>query len=282
VFPPDGEMITETDAGAGCGPRAGGDGAGLLAEFRTWLDPGQGLSAESVRCYCSQAKSLVAAIGGPGAVGGLDAGMVTAFMVEHSRDRSSAAGPARAAWRRGRRAPARRHRLAGRRDRGHGQGQPDRAARPSGPGRGGACRVAGEEPPGLRVTGGVGDGAAALPAADRDGGPPGHGPCLRPGWRGAAWRAPASGLSGFTAADRPPDGDEVVAMPEQAGSVRYDGLGFGGRSLSAAAASECRSPRAASCCKSAVSPPVHEVSRLRDQCCRARPRRSAVRRRAAS
>jgi site-specific recombinase XerD len=82
-------MIMETDADAGCGPGAGGDSAGLLAEFRTWLDRERGLSAESVRCYCSQAKSFVAAIGGPGAVSGLDAGMVTAFMVEHSKDRNS-------------------------------------------------------------------------------------------------------------------------------------------------------------------------------------------------
>jgi hypothetical protein len=73
----------ETDADAGC------DSARLLAEFRTWLDRERGLSAESVRCYCNQAKCFVAAIGGPGAVSDLDAGMATAFMVEHSKDRNS-------------------------------------------------------------------------------------------------------------------------------------------------------------------------------------------------
>jgi integrase/recombinase XerD len=81
-------MIMETDAGGGCSPE-GGDRAGLLAESRTWLDRGRGLSPESVRCYCNQAKAFVAAVGGPGAVGGLDAGRVTAFMVDHSRDRNT-------------------------------------------------------------------------------------------------------------------------------------------------------------------------------------------------
>jgi integrase/recombinase XerD len=41
-----------------------------------------------VRCYAKQAKYFLAAVGGPGAVRGLDAGTVTAFMVEHSRDRN--------------------------------------------------------------------------------------------------------------------------------------------------------------------------------------------------
>jgi len=50
------------------------DSAGLLAEFRTWLDCERGLSPESVRCYSNQAKAFLAATGGPGAVGGLDAG----------------------------------------------------------------------------------------------------------------------------------------------------------------------------------------------------------------
>jgi integrase/recombinase XerD len=82
-------MIMETGVGAGCVPAGGGDGAGLLAEFRTWLDRERGLSPVSVRCYSKQAKYFLAAIGGPGAVGGLGAGQVTAFMVEHSRDRNT-------------------------------------------------------------------------------------------------------------------------------------------------------------------------------------------------
>ncbi len=61
----------------------------LLAEFRTWLDRERGLSPVSVRCYSKQANYFLAAVGGPGAVSRLDAGQVTAFMVEYSRDRNS-------------------------------------------------------------------------------------------------------------------------------------------------------------------------------------------------
>jgi site-specific recombinase XerD len=67
----------------------GDDSAGLLAEFGIWLDRERGLSPVSVRCYSKQAKAFLAAIGGPRAVSGLDAGKVTAFVVEHSRDRNS-------------------------------------------------------------------------------------------------------------------------------------------------------------------------------------------------
>jgi site-specific recombinase XerD len=81
-------MIMDTDVDAGRGPEARGDSAGLLAEFRTWLDRERGLSPVSVRCYSKQVRYFLAAMGGPGAVGGLDAGKVTAFMVEHSRDRN--------------------------------------------------------------------------------------------------------------------------------------------------------------------------------------------------
>jgi site-specific recombinase XerD len=72
-------MIMETDD----------DSAVLLAEFRMWLDRERGLSPVSVRCYSKQAKYFLAAAGGPGAVSGLGAGKVTAFMVEHSRDRNT-------------------------------------------------------------------------------------------------------------------------------------------------------------------------------------------------
>src|SRR5215469_16678369 len=64
------------------------DSVVLLAEFRRWLDRERGLSPVSVRCYCKQAKAFLAAIGGPGAVIGLDAAKVTAFIVGHSRDRN--------------------------------------------------------------------------------------------------------------------------------------------------------------------------------------------------
>ena len=51
--------------------------------------PGAGLSPESVRCYSIQAKAFLASAGGPGAVGGLDTGQVTAFMVGRSRGRNT-------------------------------------------------------------------------------------------------------------------------------------------------------------------------------------------------
>ena len=65
------------------------DGAALLAEFRVWLGRERGLSPVSVRCYSKQAKAFLAAAGGPGVVGGLDAGQVTVFMVDHSRGRNT-------------------------------------------------------------------------------------------------------------------------------------------------------------------------------------------------
>jgi integrase/recombinase XerD len=71
-------MIMGTDDGS----------AVLLAEFGMWLDRERGLAPVSVRCYSKQAKYFLAAVGGPGAVGGLDAGRVTAFMVDYSKDRN--------------------------------------------------------------------------------------------------------------------------------------------------------------------------------------------------
>jgi len=79
----------ETDTVAGRGSASDGDSAGLLAEFGTWLDRERGLSPVSVRCYSKQVKYFLAAVGGPGAVSGLDANGVTAFMVDYSRDRNS-------------------------------------------------------------------------------------------------------------------------------------------------------------------------------------------------
>jgi integrase/recombinase XerD len=64
------------------------DSAVLLAEFRAWLGRERGLSPVSVRCYSKQAKYFLAAVGGPAAVSGLDAGKVTAFMVDYSKDRN--------------------------------------------------------------------------------------------------------------------------------------------------------------------------------------------------
>ncbi|HEX7163355.1 MAG TPA: site-specific integrase [Trebonia sp.] len=79
----------ETDTGAGCVPAGGEDSAGLLAEFRTWLGRERGLSPASVRCYSKQAKDFLAVIGGPGAVSSLEAGEVTGFLVDWSRDRNT-------------------------------------------------------------------------------------------------------------------------------------------------------------------------------------------------
>jgi integrase/recombinase XerD len=61
----------------------------LLGEFGTWLGRQRGLAPESVRCCCSQAKAFLAGIGGAEAVSEIDAGMVTAFMVSHARDRNT-------------------------------------------------------------------------------------------------------------------------------------------------------------------------------------------------
>src|SRR5512146_1543961 len=89
MFPPDRELSMETGVDARC--TAGGDEVGttLLAEFRNWLDQERGLSPVSVRCYSKQAKAFLIGIGGPEAVSGLDAGKVTAFMVDHARDRNT-------------------------------------------------------------------------------------------------------------------------------------------------------------------------------------------------
>jgi site-specific recombinase XerC len=81
-------MSMETGDDARC---AAGDevGTALLAEFRAWLDQERGLSPVSVRCCSKQAKAFLVGIGGPGAVSGLDAGRVTAFVVDHARDRNT-------------------------------------------------------------------------------------------------------------------------------------------------------------------------------------------------
>ena len=64
------------------------DSAVLLAEFCRWLGRERGLSPVSVRCYSKQAKYFLAAAGGPGTVSGLDAGKVTAFVVDYSKGRN--------------------------------------------------------------------------------------------------------------------------------------------------------------------------------------------------
>ena len=75
----------ETDAGPGCVQ----PDVALLAEFRGWLDRERGLSPVSVQCYSKQSKAFPARIGGAGAVSGLDAGKVTAFMVDWTAGRNT-------------------------------------------------------------------------------------------------------------------------------------------------------------------------------------------------
>jgi hypothetical protein len=75
----------ETADDARCTVDEDGAATTLLAEFRTWLGRERGLSPVSVRCYCQQAKAFLTGLGGPEAVGKLDAGQVVVFMVDHTR-----------------------------------------------------------------------------------------------------------------------------------------------------------------------------------------------------
>jgi integrase/recombinase XerD len=81
-------MIMDTDMDP-CGVQPAGDSTVLLAEFGTWLDRERGLSPVSVRCYSKQVKYFLAAISGPETVSALDAGKITAFIVDWSRDCTS-------------------------------------------------------------------------------------------------------------------------------------------------------------------------------------------------
>src|SRR5260370_31919154 len=81
-------MIMETNMDRG-GVHPGGDSTGLLAECGRWLGRERGLSPVSVQCYSKQSKAFLAWIGGAGAVSGLDAGKVTAFMVDWTAGRNT-------------------------------------------------------------------------------------------------------------------------------------------------------------------------------------------------
>ena len=78
----------ETNTAPG-GVQPAGDSTGLLAEFGAWLGRERGLSPVSVQCYSKQSKAFLAWTGGAGAVSGLDAGKVTAFMVDWSAGRNT-------------------------------------------------------------------------------------------------------------------------------------------------------------------------------------------------
>ncbi len=71
---------------------AGGDAVQeVLADYGAYLRGERGLAAESVRCYCVQARKFLAALSAPldDALARLGAGQVTAFMVRHSADAGS-------------------------------------------------------------------------------------------------------------------------------------------------------------------------------------------------
>ena len=78
----------ETNTAPG-GVQLAGDSMALLAEFGRWLGRERGLSPVSVQCYSKQSKAFLAWIGGAGAVSGLDAGKVTAFMVDWTAGRNT-------------------------------------------------------------------------------------------------------------------------------------------------------------------------------------------------
>ncbi|HEY6791443.1 MAG TPA: site-specific integrase [Trebonia sp.] len=78
----------ETNTAPG-GVQPAGDSTRLLAEFGAWLGRERGLSPVSVQCYSKQSKAFLAWTGGAGAVSGLDAGKVTAFMVDWTQDRNT-------------------------------------------------------------------------------------------------------------------------------------------------------------------------------------------------
>src|SRR5216684_2680660 len=78
----------ETNTAPG-GVQPAGDSTALLAEFGRWLGRERGLSLVSVQCYSKQSKAFLTWIGGAGAVSGLDAGKVTAFMVDWTAGRNT-------------------------------------------------------------------------------------------------------------------------------------------------------------------------------------------------
>lgn len=71
---------------------AGGDAVQeVLADYGAYLRGERGLAAESVRCYCCQARKFLAALPDPlgDSLARLDAVQVTAFMVRHTADAES-------------------------------------------------------------------------------------------------------------------------------------------------------------------------------------------------
>jgi integrase/recombinase XerD len=75
---------------AGGGAAGAGPEEALLAQFRRWLAGEWGLSAATVSCYGKQARKFLAALPGPldAALGRLDAGQVTTFMLVYCQGRN--------------------------------------------------------------------------------------------------------------------------------------------------------------------------------------------------
>ncbi|MEU7206674.1 site-specific integrase [Streptomyces sp. NPDC045470] len=63
----------------------------MLADYAAYLRGERGLAAESVRCYCGQARKFLAALPAPldDSLARLDAAQVTVFMVRHTADADS-------------------------------------------------------------------------------------------------------------------------------------------------------------------------------------------------
>jgi integrase/recombinase XerD len=69
----------------------GGAVEDLLADYGAYLRGERGLAAESVRCYCGQARKFLASLPEPleESLARLDAARVTAFMVRHTTESDS-------------------------------------------------------------------------------------------------------------------------------------------------------------------------------------------------
>ena len=80
------DPISTTSAGQGLASVSA-----VLAEYGTWLDRQRGLAPITVDNYCWNVEQFLTALPGPAqvAVGLVDAGRVTAFMVEYCRDRNT-------------------------------------------------------------------------------------------------------------------------------------------------------------------------------------------------
>ena len=63
----------------------------VVEDYRVFLAGERGLAAETVRCYCSQARAFLAGLPEPveSSLAGLSAGRVTGYVVEYCRGRNT-------------------------------------------------------------------------------------------------------------------------------------------------------------------------------------------------